>query len=168
MSREMQALLDAILSEEARPEDYAKLPVPKEMRAVTTHKDEVKMFDGVDSREKDPRRSLHIDAVPIPEPGPNEALVAVMASSINFNTVWTAIFEPLPTFLFLERHAKRSPWDKRHDLPYHIIGSDGAGVILRTGPGRPRDDGTFGTNHLRNVPKVPSSFDPSWPSAAAA
>ena len=56
--------------------------------------------------------------------GPNEALVATMASSINFNTVWTAIFEPIPTFKFLERAAKRSPWDARHNLPYHIIGSD--------------------------------------------
>ena len=29
-----------------------------------------------------------------------------MASSINFNTVWTSIFEPLPTFGFLDRYAR--------------------------------------------------------------
>ena len=56
---------------------------------------------GVPSEEKDPRKSLHIDEVPLPELAPDEALVAVMASSINFNTVWTSIFEPLPTFGFL-------------------------------------------------------------------
>ena len=36
--------------------------------------------------------------------------MAVMASSINFNTVWTSIFEPLPTFMFLERYGKESTW----------------------------------------------------------
>ena len=33
-----------------------------------------------------------------------------MASSINFNTVWTSIFEPLPTFGFLDRLGKESVW----------------------------------------------------------
>jgi crotonyl-CoA reductase len=28
-----------------------------------------------------------------------------------------------------------SPISKRHDLPYHVVGSDLAGVVLRTGPG---------------------------------
>ena len=78
--------------------------------------------------------------------------MAVMASSINFNTVWSAIFEPIPTFQFLERAAKRSPWDKRHDLPYHIIGSDGAGVILKVGPGvtlfKPGDEVTIHCNYV--------------------
>ena len=31
-----------------------------------------------------------------------------MASAINFNTVWTSIFEPLPTFGFLDRLGKES------------------------------------------------------------
>jgi crotonyl-CoA reductase len=54
---------------------------------------------------------------------------------VNYNSVWTSIFEPVPTFAFLERYGKLSPLGKRHDLPYHIIGSDLAGVVLRTGPG---------------------------------
>ena len=73
-----------------------------------------------------------------------------MASSINFNTVWSSIFEPLSTFLFLERAAKKSPWDRRHDLPYHILGSDTAGVVLKVGPGvnlfRPGDEVTIHCN----------------------
>src|SRR5674536_208331 len=58
-----------------------------------------------------------------------------MASAINYNTVWTSIFEPLPTFKFLERYGRLSPLSKRHDLPYHVVGSDLAGVVLRAGPG---------------------------------
>ena len=53
------------------------------------------MFDGLATRDKDPRKSLHLQEVPTPELGPGEALVAVMASAINYNTVWTSIFEPV-------------------------------------------------------------------------
>ena len=61
--------------------------------------------------------------------------VAVMASSVNYNTVWTSIFEPVSTFGFLERYGRTNPLAKRHDLPYHVVGSDLSGVVLRTGPG---------------------------------
>ncbi|MQA08071.1 MAG: crotonyl-CoA carboxylase/reductase [Pseudonocardiaceae bacterium] len=102
---------------------------------MTVHADETAMFDGMASRDKDPRQSLHLDEVATPELGPGEAIVAVMASAINYNTVWTSIFEPLSTFKFLRRYGKLSPLAKRHDLPYHVVGSDLAGVVLRTGPG---------------------------------
>jgi crotonyl-CoA reductase len=91
------------------------------------------MFEGKESWEKDPRESLRIGEVPVPELAPDEALVAVMASSINFNTVWTSIFEPLPTFGFLQRLGRESSWGARHDLDYHVVGSDGSGVVIRTG-----------------------------------
>jgi crotonyl-CoA reductase len=111
------------------------LPVPESYRGVTVRADEVGMFEGLESRDKDPRKSLHVDEVPVPELGPGEALVAVMASAINYNTVWTSIFEPIPTFKFLKKYGKLSPLAKRHDLPYHVVGSDLSGVVLRTGVG---------------------------------
>jgi crotonyl-CoA reductase len=111
------------------------LPMPESYRGVTVHADEVDMFEGLESRDKDPRKSLHVDDVPVPELGPGEALVAVMASAINYNTVWTSIFEPIPTFKFLKKYGKLSPLAKRHDLPYHVVGSDLSGVVLRTGVG---------------------------------
>src|SRR5829696_4428187 len=58
-----------------------------------------------------------------------------MASAINYNTVWTSIFEPVSTFTFLKRYGRLSPLAARHDLPYHVVGSDLAGVVLRTGQG---------------------------------
>ncbi|WP_370971271.1 crotonyl-CoA carboxylase/reductase [Amycolatopsis sp. cg9] len=111
------------------------LPVPESYRGVTVHAGEVDMFEGLESRDKDPRKSLHVDEVAVPELGPGEALVAVMASAINYNTVWTSIFEPIPTFKFLKKYGKLSPLAKRHDLPYHVVGSDLSGVVLRTGVG---------------------------------
>jgi crotonyl-CoA reductase len=125
----------AVLSGTATSEDYARLPLPESYRAVTVHADETGMFEGQTTWEKDPRKSVHLDEVPLPELGPGEALVAVMASAVNYNTVWTSIFEPVPTFAFLRKYGRLSPLTKRHDLPYHVIGSDLSGVVLRVGAG---------------------------------
>lgn len=131
----MQNILDAILAGDTGRDDFANLDLPESYRAVTVHKEDADMFEGLSTSEKDPRKSLHVEDVPLPELGPGEAYVAVMASAINYNTVWTSIFEPVSTFGFLERYGRLSPLAKRHDLPYHVVGSDLAGVVLQTGPG---------------------------------
>jgi crotonyl-CoA reductase len=119
----------------APAEEIASIELPESMKAAFVRKDEADMFEGMDSVAKDPRKSLHIDDVPLPPIGPNECLIAVMASAINFNTVWTSIFEPLPTFAFLERFASEGELGARHNLDYHIVGSDASAIVLRTGPG---------------------------------
>jgi len=131
----VQHILDAIESDQATSEDFATLEVPESYRAAFVKKDEVDMFQGMASKEKDPRKSLHVDDVALPELGPGEALVAVMASAINYNTVWTSIFEPVSTFGFLERYGKESELGARHNLDYHIVGSDLSGVVLAVGAG---------------------------------
>jgi crotonyl-CoA reductase len=113
----------------------ADLPVPKSYRGVAVLADEVGMFEGLASKEKDPRKSLHVQDTPTPELGPGEALVAVMASAINYNTVWTSIFEPVSTFDFLKRYGRSSELARKHDQPYHVVGSDLSGVVLRVGAG---------------------------------
>ena len=75
-----------------------------------------------------------------------------MASSINFNTVWTSIFEPVPTFGFLPAARARSVWGARHDQPFHVVGSDAAGVVVRVGSAvrlwKPGDAVTVHCNHV--------------------
>ncbi len=138
----MQKILDAILAGDL--DAVGTVPLPESYRGITVHENEAEMFSGVPTKEKDPRQSLHLDDVPLPELAPGEALVAVMASAINYNTVWTSIFEPMSTFGFLKRYGRTSPLNSRHDLPYHVVGSDLAGVVLRTGAGvnswRPGDE----------------------------
>ncbi|GAB2936216.1 crotonyl-CoA carboxylase/reductase [Micromonospora polyrhachis] len=146
----MRSILEVIMEAEGSDDpgrklaEIAHLPVPETYRGMVVRADEVDMFDGIAPRDRDPRRSLHLQEVPTPELGPGEALVAVMASAINYNTVWTSIFEPLPTFKFLQRYGRLSELTRRHDLPYHVVGSDAAGVVLRVGPGvtkwRPGDE----------------------------
>ncbi len=131
----MQKILETIMSGQGTSDDFAALDVPDHYTAVTIRKDDEAMFEGLATADKDPRRSLTVQDVATPELGPGEALVAVMASAVNYNTVWTSIFEPVSTFGFLQRYGRTSPLAKRHDLPYHVVGSDLAGVVLRTGPG---------------------------------
>ena len=129
----MDEIRTAILSDNL--EAIADLAVPATYHGAVVRADEVGMFEGLTTRDKDPRKSIHIQKVPTPELGPGEAIVAVMASAINYNTVWTSIFEPLSTFEFLKRYGKTSALAAKHDQPYHVVGSDLAGVVLRVGPG---------------------------------
>src|SRR3954452_8533280 len=98
---EIDAIRTAILTG-AWASEIEALPIPATVRGALVKADEVDMFDGVASDDKDPRKSTHVEQFALPELAPDEASVAGMASAINFNTVWTSIFEPLATFGFLK------------------------------------------------------------------
>ena len=159
---EIDAVRAAVL-EDAPGEEVGALPLPASFRAALVRADEQEMFAGLPSEEKDPRKSTHVEEVALPELAHDEAYVAVMASAINFNTVWTSIFEPLPTFGFLQRLGRESVWAKRHDLPYHVMGSDASGVVLRVGSAvrnwSPGDKVTVHCNYVDD--QDPSSHDDS-------
>ena len=151
MAGSIEKLREAILND-APGEEFAAMELPERMRAAFVRKDEQDMFGGIESTEKDPRKSLHVEEVPLPPLGPNECLIAVMASAINFNTVWTSIFEPLSTFAFLEKFGREGELGARHNLDYHIVGSDASAVVLKTGPGvtrwKPGDRVTVHCNYV--------------------
>ena len=79
----MDKILEAILNG-ASGEQLAALPLPATYRAAHLLKSDQDMFKGVASEDKDPRKSIHIGEVPMPEIAPDEVVIAVMASSINF------------------------------------------------------------------------------------
>ncbi|WP_109031522.1 crotonyl-CoA carboxylase/reductase [Streptomyces rubrogriseus] len=128
----MDSLAQAVLAG-ADADVLEREPVPDRYTAAHLRVEDVGVFDGVE--DKDVRRTLRVGDVPMPELAPDEVLVAVMASSVNYNAVWSATFEPLPTFDFLRRYGRQGGWAARHDQPYHVLGSDAAGVIVRTGSG---------------------------------
>ncbi len=151
MSGTIDTIRTAIL-EGAPGDEIGALDLPESVRGALVKADEQEMFAGVASEDKDPRQSLHVEEFPLPELAPDEAYVAVMASAINFNTVWTSIFEPVSTFGFLKRLGKESYWGARHDLPYHVVGSDASGVVLQVGNAvrnwKPGDRVTVQCNHV--------------------
>jgi crotonyl-CoA reductase len=127
----MQSSMSEAVVSDIDPEELRSLPVPDYFSAAVVREADQSIFENM--QDKDVRKSLLVEQVPMPELAPDEALIAVMASAINYNTVWTAMFEPLPTFQFLKQMGKNGGWEARHDLPYHIVGSDASGVIVRTG-----------------------------------
>ena len=147
----MRHILDAITAG-ASADDFANLAVPTSYRAVHVLAAEQDMFAGVAAVDKDPRLSLHVGDVPTPELAPDEVYLAVMASSINFNTVWSGIFEPISTFGPMKRLARESDWARRHDQPYQVVGSDASGVVVRVGSAvrnwKPGDRVTVHCNHV--------------------
>ncbi|WP_030688187.1 crotonyl-CoA carboxylase/reductase, partial [Streptomyces sp. NRRL B-1347] len=117
----------------APADELARIDVPSHYTAVHLRAEDAGKFTGV--ADKDVRKTLHVGPVPMPELAPDEVLVAVMASGINYNTVWSAMFEPRSTFGYLRRFARGGRWAARHDQPFHAVGSDAAGVVVRAGTG---------------------------------
>ncbi len=114
-------------------EEILGCDLPSTYLAAHLSREDDNMFDGI--LDKDVRKSIRVGEVPMPDLAPDEVLLAVMASAMNYNTVWSATFEPISAFRFLERFGRLGKWDARHNLPHHVIGSDAAGVIVRVGEG---------------------------------
>ncbi|REE97590.1 crotonyl-CoA carboxylase/reductase [Thermomonospora umbrina] len=152
----MSDLLDAVRAG-ASPAELLNCDLPTHYRAAYTRLDEIGIFEG--ETDKDVRRSIHVGDVEMPELAPDEVIVAVMSAAVNFNSVWTAIFEPMPTFYFLNKLGKKDRWGARHDQAFHQLGSDASGVVVRVGAG---------VRHFKVGDKVivtPSAIDDQAPAS---
>jgi crotonyl-CoA carboxylase/reductase len=76
-------------------------------------------------REGQPMEAFQLEQVAVPEPGPMEVIVRVMAAGVNFNNVWAALGMPISVF----------DYGDHPELGHHIGGSDGAGIVWKVGPG---------------------------------
>ncbi|MEX2160072.1 MAG: crotonyl-CoA carboxylase/reductase [Dehalococcoidia bacterium] len=85
------------------------------------------MYAEVIRRERfgEPKSAFAREVVPVPEIGPDEALVYVMAAGINYNNVWAALGVPVDV---IRIHAGLGD-----DSGYHIGGSDASGVVYAVG-----------------------------------
>jgi crotonyl-CoA reductase len=155
--------IGAAIEAGASGDDIGAMAIPDHYRGVHVLAADQEMWAGVATADKDPRKSLHVGDVPTPQLAPDEVYIAVMASSINFNTVWTSIFEPISTFGALKRLARESEWAKRHEQPYQVVGSDASGVVLTVGSAvrnwKPGDRVTVHCNHVDD--QDPTAHDDS-------
>jgi crotonyl-CoA carboxylase/reductase len=74
-------------------------------------------------REGQPIDAFQIEEIEVPEPGPFEVTVRVMAAGVNYNNVWAALGKPVSVF--------RSHPEEDH----HIGGSDASGIVWKVGAG---------------------------------
>jgi crotonyl-CoA carboxylase/reductase len=84
--------------------------VPKQMYAWAIRRE----------RHGEPNTAMLEEVVEVPELDSQDVLVLVMAAGVNYNGVWAALGTPI------------SPFDG-HKQPYHIAGSDAAGIVWAVG-----------------------------------
>ena len=73
----------------------------------------------------EPEKAFQIEEVTIPELGPHDALVLVMAAGINYNNVWAARGTPVDVIAMRQKAGE--PYD------FHIGGSDCSGIVYAVG-----------------------------------
>ncbi|HIP80561.1 MAG TPA: crotonyl-CoA carboxylase/reductase [Kiloniellaceae bacterium] len=71
-------------------------------------------------RHGEPEQAMQVEVVDTPELDSHDVLVMVMAAGVNYNGVWAGLGVPI------------SPFDV-HKAPYHIAGSDAAGIVWAVG-----------------------------------
>ncbi len=84
--------------------------VPKKMYAWAIRRE----------RHGDPDKAMQVEVVDVPTLDSHEVLIMVMAAGVNYNGVWAALGEPISVF-------------DVHKEPYHIAGSDAAGIVWAVG-----------------------------------
>jgi crotonyl-CoA carboxylase/reductase len=84
--------------------------VPANMYAWVVRKD----------RHGPPEQSMQLEVVPTWTLDSHEVLVLVMAAGVNYNGVWAALGTPISVL-------------DTHKHPYHIAGSDAAGIVWAVG-----------------------------------
>ena len=89
--------------------------VPPTMRAQLIRAD----------RFGEPVDAFQPEDVPVPDLGPREVLVCVMAAGVNYNNVWAAMGIPIDVI--------KARMKKGEKEDFHIGGSDAAGVVWKVG-----------------------------------
>ena len=71
-------------------------------------------------RQGEPEQAMQLEVVDVPRPDSTEVLVMVMAAGVNYNGIWAGLGVPISMF-------------DVHKQPYHIAGSDAAGIVWAVG-----------------------------------
>jgi crotonyl-CoA carboxylase/reductase len=78
-----------------------------------------------EERFGDPQTAFRNEQVPVPELGPRDVLVYVMAAGVNYNNVWAALGIPINVIKARQKKGERES--------FHIGGSDASGVVWKVG-----------------------------------
>lgn len=73
----------------------------------------------------EPQKAFQLEQVAVPELGPRDVLVYVMAAGVNYNNVWAALGIPIDVI-----KARQKAGEKED---FHIGGSDASGVVWKVG-----------------------------------
>jgi crotonyl-CoA carboxylase/reductase len=106
-------------------------------------------------REGEPTKAFQLEQIEVPEPGPFEVIVRVMAAGLNFNGVWAALGLPVSVF----------GYGDHPEYGHHIGGSDAAGIVWKVGAGvtrwKPGDEVVLNTAQYSYEDYEVHGFDPT-------
>ena len=78
-----------------------------------------------EERFGEPKDAFQLEEIEVPEPGPFEVIVRVMAAGVNYNNVWAALGKPVSVMRYGDHP----------QYGHHIGGSDASGIVWKVGPG---------------------------------
>jgi crotonyl-CoA carboxylase/reductase len=78
-----------------------------------------------EERFGEPKDAFQVEEIEVPEPGPFEVIVRVMAAGVNYNNVWAALGKPVSVMRYGDHP----------QYGHHIGGSDASGVVWKVGVG---------------------------------
>jgi crotonyl-CoA carboxylase/reductase len=91
------------------------------------------------ARFGEPVDAFQHEIVPVPQLGPDQVLVHVMAAGVNYNNVWAALGVPVDVI-----RTHRQSGDAGDEEGFHLGGSDASGIVQAVGPNvtnvRPGDE----------------------------
>ncbi|MCB1192826.1 MAG: crotonyl-CoA carboxylase/reductase [Leptospiraceae bacterium] len=83
-------------------------------------------------RYGEPKNAFQIEQIDVPEIGPDEVLVAVMAAGVNYNNVWAALGYPVDVVGTRNKMAEKGTFGGDASK-FHIGGSDASGIVYKVG-----------------------------------
>ncbi len=95
-----------------------------------------KLISDVTKRPLSDRLPSHgVERLDIPKPtiNDNEVLIRVKSSSLNYNSIWSALCHPLTPTQLISSFIHRNPNQIDHLKEHYIFGSDAAGEIVALG-----------------------------------
>ncbi len=73
----------------------------------------------------EPKDAFRVEQVSVPELGPRDVLVYVMAAGVNYNNVWAALGVPIDVIKIRQKGGEKEN--------FHIGGSDASGIVWKVG-----------------------------------
>ncbi len=78
-----------------------------------------------EERQGEPKDAFQVEEIEVPEPGPLETIVRVMAAGVNYNNVWAALGKPVSVMRYGDHP----------EYGHHIGGSEASGIVWKVGAG---------------------------------
>jgi crotonyl-CoA reductase len=103
------------------------------MWAYGITKDKIKTITRIPVNKRIPSNGIEKLNVPIPKIDDLEVLIKVKSSSLNYNSLWSAMCYPMTPIQLISSHIQRNPAYKGHLENHFIFGSDASGIIKKIG-----------------------------------